>query len=252
MKFTKMQGCGNDFVIVDAADGPWTLDTARSRAICDRRRGVGADGVLLIGTLTAHHDRRWPVEVHNADGSIAESCGNGFRCVARLLLDRHGGERLELATRAGLVRAWRTAEGIAIALDRPQVGAPFTVSIEHRRIAGIRVRAGNPNVVLFVGDPATEDLPRLAGLARAAAGPGNVVLCGVEGAGLRVRVDERGVGETLACGTGACAAVAAAAAGGALSAIVQVHLPGGTLVVHREPERYVLAGAAEYAFEGTL
>lgn len=247
-----MEGCGNDFVVIDAADGPWTLDTARSRAICDRRRGVGADGVLVIGTPRVRGERRWPVEVHNADGSIAEACGNGFRCVGRLLLDRHGGEWVELITRAGLVRAWRAPEGIAVALEVPQIGEPFAVTLGHRRIGGVRVRSGNPTLVLTVADPAREDLPRLAELARAEAGPGNVVLCGISGDELQLRVDERGVGETLACGSGACAAVALVAERAALGTPVRVHLAGGTLVVHREATRYVLAGPAEYVFEGTL
>ncbi len=154
-----MQGCGNDFIVIDAADGPWSVDVARSRALCDRRFGVGADGVLLIGEPRG---RRWPVEIHNADGSIAEACGNGSRCVVRYLLDRHGhGDRLELATRGGLVNGWRDPEGIAIALDPPSLGEPFEVVVERRRIAGRRVRAGNPNLVLFVDDPEREDLARL-------------------------------------------------------------------------------------------
>ena len=252
MKFTKMEGCANDFVVIDAADGPWTLDTARSRAICDRRRGVGADGVLVIGAPRVRGERRWPVEVHNADGSIAEACGNGLRCVARLLLDRNGGEWVELITRAGLVRAWRAPEGIAVALDIPQIGDAFAVSLDHRRIAGARVRAGNSTLVLVVPDPAHEDLPRLAARARSEAGPGNVVLCAIGGDRLVLRVDERGVGETQACGSGACAAVALAAERTTLGASVRVQLAGGTLVVHREPTRYVLAGPADYVFEGTL
>ena len=92
---------------------------ARSRALCDRRFGVGADGVFVIGEPSG---RRWPVEIHNADGSIAEACGNGSRCVVRHLLDRHGGDRIELATRGGLVKGWRDPEGIAIALDPPVLG----------------------------------------------------------------------------------------------------------------------------------
>ena len=245
-----MHGCGNDFIVIDAADGPWTVDVARSRALCDRRFGVGADGVLLIGEPSG---RRWPVEIHNADGSIAEACGNGSRCVVRHLLDRHGGDRLELATRGGLVKGWRDPEGIAIALDPPVLGEPFELVVERRRIAGRRVRAGNPNLVLFVDDPEREDLARLAAAARAVAGGGNVALCAVRDGTLTLRVDERGVGETLACGTGSCAAAAAAlAAGSVLGDTVRVTLRGGTLVVRRERERYVLAGPAEYVFEGTV
>jgi diaminopimelate epimerase len=242
VKFTKMHGCGNDFVVVD---GPAELSAERVREICDRRRGIGADGILVIG---APDGRCWPVTIHNADGSLGESCGNGARCVARYLLDRHGGDALDLAFPGGTVSARRAETGIAITFAAP--GSPQQVAIDGRR--AYRVSFGNPHVVLFVADPATADLGALAATARAAAGEANVEIARVVADDLIVlRVDERGVGETQACGTGACATVAAAACEQSLSERVTVRVPGGDLVVRAGPRTFELAGPAEYVFEGT-
>ncbi|MEA2661098.1 MAG: diaminopimelate epimerase [Chloroflexota bacterium] len=242
MKFTKMHGCGNDFIVVD---GPVAIDAARVRALCDRRTGIGADGVLVIG---APAGRRWPLVIHNADGSIADACGNGSRCIARYLLDRHGGDELELDTASGVVRAWRDPEGIGIELAAPELGD--ALQVDGREARGVRV--GNPNVVIFVDDPGREDLGALAAASSALVGPANVgAVVRRSGGELELRVHERGVGETLACGTGSCAAVAAAIArGDVTSDTIRVRLPGGTLVVRPRGARYELAGPAEYVFQG--
>lgn len=239
-----MHGCGNDFIVVDE---PVTIDAARVRALCDRRSGIGADGILVIGAPTR---RRWPLVIHNADGSIADACGNGSRCVARYLLDRHGGDDLELVTPSGVARGWRDPEGIGIEIQAPQLGHALRVDGREARA----VRVGNPNVMIFVDDPAAEDLVALAIASAAIAGPSNVGAVAVRGAGeLALRVHERGVGETPACGTGSCAAVAAAIdRGDVTSDTVRVRLPGGTLVVRPRGARYELAGPAEYVFHGTV
>ena len=244
MRFTKMHGCGNDFLVVDE---PVSFDPSSVRALCDRRTGVGADGILVIGRPVG---RRWPLVIHNADGSVADACGNGSRCVARYLLDRHGGDTLELATASGTVRAWRDPEGIAIELAAPELGGSLHVDGREART----VRVGNPNVVIFVDDPASESLIALAAASTALAGPANVGVVAARGpASIALRVHERGVGETLACGTGSCAAVAAAIArGDVTSDTVRVLLRGGTLVVRPRGDRYELAGPAEYVFTGTV
>jgi len=239
-----MHGCGNDFIVVDE---PAPIDPARARALCDRRTGVGADGFLVIG---APQGRRWPLVIHNADGSIADACGNGSRCVARYLLDRHGGDALELDTASGIVRAWRDPEGIGIELVAPRLG-------DHLRVDGREARAvrvGNPNVMIFVDDAAREDLNAIAAASTTLTGPANVGVVVVRGpAELELRVHERGVGETLACGTGSCAAVAAAIArGDVTSDTVRVRLPGGTLFVRPRGDHYELAGPAEYVFTGEV
>jgi diaminopimelate epimerase len=239
-----MHGCGNDFIIVDE---PVAIDAAGARAWCDRRTGIGADGVLVIG---APRGRRWPLVIHNADGSIADACGNGSRCVARYLLDRHGGDTLELDTASGVVRAWRDPEGIGIELAAPRLGESLRVLGREART----VRVGNPNVMVFVDDPAREDLAAIAEASTAVAGPANVGVVVARGpAEIELRVHERGVGETLACGTGSCAAVAAAMArGDVTSDTVRVRLPGGTLIVRPRGDRFELAGPAEYVFTGEV
>jgi len=242
MRFTKMHGCGNDFIVVD---GPEAIAPERARALCDRRTGIGADGILVIGVPIG---RRWPLVIHNADGSIADACGNGSRCVARYLLDRYGGDALELDTASGVVPARRDDEGIAIELAAPTVGALVRLDGHEAR----SVRVGNPNVMVFVDDPADVDLERLAATLTSQHGPANVGVLVARGPGdIELRVHERGVGETLACGTGSCAAVAAAIArGDVTSDTVRVRLPGGTLVVRPRGDRYELAGPAEYVFTG--
>ncbi len=137
MKFTKMHGCGNDFIVID---GPVAIDPARARALCDRRTGIGADGILVIGAPTG---RRWPLVIHNADGSIADACGNGSRCVARYVLDREGGSGLEVDTASGIARAWRDPEGIGIELAAPQLGAVLRIDGREART----VRVGNATVI---------------------------------------------------------------------------------------------------------
>ena len=243
MRFTKMHGCGNDFILVD---GPADLSPPRVRELCDRRRGIGADGVLLIGEPRG---RCWPVTIHNADGSLGDSCGNGARCVARYLLDRHGGDELELSFPGGDVKAWREGSGIAIAFAAP--GVPEALAVDGT--PAYRVSLGNPHLVLFVADPATADLPALAAAARSAAGPANVEVARVVKSDLiELRVDERGVGETLACGTGACATVAAARAAQPLAERVTVRVQGGELFVRPGERTFELAGPAEYVFEGSI
>jgi diaminopimelate epimerase len=237
-----MHGCGNDFIVVD---GPADLTGERVRELCDRRRGIGADGVLVIGAATG---RCWPVAIHNADGSLGESCGNGARCLARYLLDRHGGDTLDLAFPGGEVAARRDETGIAIAFAAP--GPPQQVAVNGTR--AYRVSLGNPHVVLFVADPLKADLVALAAVARAAAGEANVEVARVMAADFIVlRVDERGVGETLACGTGACATVAAAISEQPMAERVTVRVPGGDLFVRAGPRTFELAGPAEYVFEGS-
>lgn len=244
-----MHGCGNDFVILgDAVE----LAPDRVRALCDRRTGIGADGIIVVAPVGG---RRRAVAVHNADGSIAEACGNGYRCVARYLLDRLGGDSCELETPGGVVRARRDPTGIALDLAAPELGAALTLELAGRALPARQVRAGNPNVVVFVDDVGGTDLHALAGVAREAAGPANVEAVAVRTrTELELRVEERGVGETLACGTGSCAAVAAALGDGRLAAgrTIDVSLRGGRLTVRPADGRYILAGPAEYVFEGLL
>ena len=251
MRFTKMHGCGNDFIVVEASEGWDGVTPARVAALCDRRTGIGADGLLVIG---GRDGRMWRWTIHNADGSTAEACGNGARCVARYLLDRHGGETLELRTGSAVVGARRLGSGIAIEVAPPRVAETFAVDLRGVRHSVTRVDAGNTQLVAFVDDPADVDLSALAAAVRGAGGEGNVGCAALTSPdAIELRVDERGVGETLACGTGALAAVAASADRGAAQgdAPIAVHLPGGVLEVRRGA-RWTLSGPAEYVFDGEV
>ena len=251
MRFTKMHGCGNDFIVVEARDGWESVGPERVIALCDRRTGIGADGLLVVG---GRDGRTWRWSIHNADGSTAEACGNGARCVARYLLDRHGGDALELRTGSATVGARRDRGGIAIEVAPPRVVGTFAVEFSGARHAVTRIDAGNTQLVTFVDDPADVDLTTLAAAVRGALGDGNVGCAALRSPdAIQLRVDERGVGETLACGTGALAAVAAAIDRGSANgdAPVAVHLPGGVLEV-RPGARWTLSGPAEYVFDGEL
>jgi len=238
-----MHGCGNDFIVID---GPLEVTPDGARQLCDRRRGIGADGILTIGW---QKNGRWLVTLHNADGSVGESCGNGARCVARYLLDRRGGDNVDLSFAGGDVSARREGDGIAITLRAPSPPEPIVID-GHQ---AYRTSVGNPHVVVFVADPDKVDLPALAATARAIVGQANVGAAQILDNGhVVLRVDERGVGETLACGTGACAAVLAATCVHSMDPSVRVSVRGGDLVVRRGPTTFELSGPAEYAFEGEV
>jgi len=247
MRFEKWQACGNDFILVHSSELPGELAPERVRALCDRRFGVGADGILVVGRPTGP---RWPLAIHNADGSVAESCGNGARCVVRHILDRRELSECELDTTGGIVHGRRDPDGIAIELTAPRVLGPLAVDGS----TAWRVDVGNPHIVVFADEVAAIDLTALARAARAAGGDANVEAAHVRSATeVEARVDERGVGETLACGTGACATVAAALSRGLITdGPASVSLPGGTLTVRPGAERYVLAGPAERVYEGVV
>lgn len=240
MKFTKMHGLGNDFVVVDD-EVDITPDLVR--ALCDRHFGVGADGVLAIGvrsgTVTMGY---W-----NADGSAAEMCGNGLRCVARAAVDRGlapSGAFL-VDTPAGVKRVEVGVE-IRVDLGMPAVGD--MVELEGRYFR--RVDVGNPHLVTDVDDVAGAAVESV-GRAVQNSYPGgvNVEFVQVVGAEVDMRVWERGVGETLACGSGIVAAAAVARRNGGGDRI-SVTMPGGTARVEFEDGGAWLVGPAEYVFEG--
>jgi diaminopimelate epimerase len=265
-RFFKYQGLGNDFVVVDRRSSGVDLDPATSRAWCDRRLGIGADGVLVI--LGAQVPR---MVVHNADGSIAEMCGNGLRCVVKHLAEAHPQRpaRLSVATGAGVLESeieWAGAEAvrITVAMGAAQLeaaslpnGGPF-VDQPIGSVRGTAVSMGNPHLVLLDTPP-----DRAAQL-----GPAlevhplfpmrcNVSFCRARAeGGLEVTVWERGVGLTDACGTGACAAVVANALAGrvAWDAWVPVQLPGGILEIRVKADRSQvwLRGPAVKVYEGSL
>lgn len=261
--FSKYEGLGNDFVLVDASRED---DVAASSVvgICDRRRGVGADGVILV--LPPREDSHAArMRVINADGSVPEMCGNGLRCVALHVARTRGlgSASLAIETDAGL-RECRvedeTADGALVTVDMGEVEVESDVTLE---VDGVRLEltladVGNPHAVTFTGaDRALAERlgPRVATHPRFPRGT-NVEFCTAGERGIDVVVWERGVGLTLACGTGACATAAVACAKGlaAYDQPIEVRLPGGPLllVIHGQSRRATMRGPARRVFSGNF
>jgi diaminopimelate epimerase len=262
MRFAKGHGTGNDFLILPDPDDAIGLSAELVARLCDRRTGLGADGVLRA--VRAPGPGGWFMDYRNADGSIAEMCGNGVRVFARYLLDHDlaTGPEFAVATRAGL-RQVREEPGGEITVD---MGAPAVLGrsaavIGSRRCEGLEVSLGNPHLACVVDLPVADfDLsaPPAVDHERFPDGA-NVEVVRVTGAGhLDMRVYERGSGVTLSCGTGAVAAAvaaqAAASAGqGAPSAGTwSVQVPGGALTVTLTGPASVLTGPAVIVAEGVL
>lgn len=255
-RFHKMEGTANDFVVVHRSDLPPGAGPMLARAVCDRRRGIGADGILVVepaGDATVGGMTVW-----NADGSVAEMCGNGLRCVVVRLAEDGlwPGGSAALSTGAGPVRAELTERGVRVALGVPRAASDTrSIDTPHGAVVGLDVDLGNPHFVVFAEDAPDADL-RTWGpfLGRHPAFPNgtNVERIEVEGDHLRMRVWERGSGETAACGSGACASVVAARRLGRLEALeADVLLPGGTLRVGWDGHGAVtLEGPARTVFSG--
>jgi diaminopimelate epimerase len=247
VKFLKMEGLGNDFVVLE---GPFDVQADQVAAWCNRRRGIGADGVLVVTPLA---DDRVRMEYWNADGSPAEMCGNGLRCVARLAHDR-GWVASDVFTVVTAVGEREARIGAHVTV---QVGIPETVGEEAIEVAGVVARAvdvGNPHAVVFVDDPAdiaVDELGLRMGTDPVFPNGANIGFAALRGESLiELRVWERGVGETLACGSGAAAAVAVAHRLGRVGPTTTVRLPGGDLVVTLDERGAWLTGPANYVFEG--
>ncbi|WP_433688574.1 diaminopimelate epimerase [Micromonospora carbonacea] len=266
MEFTKGHGTGNDFVILPDPDGALDLTPGLVAALCDRRRGLGADGVLRVVRAAKHPEgagrageAEWFMDYWNADGSFAEMCGNGARVFVRYLLAQELAEPVDgtvpVVTRAGLVRARVEGDGIAVEMRRPRLYDTSTAALGGLTLAGTAVDVGNPHLVCAL--PAGLDLGALD-LTRAPAVdpalfpagvnvefivPGDPV-DGVDGHVL-MRVHERGSAETLSCGTGACAVAAVALRdAGRDAGTVTVDVPGGRLTVTVTDDACWLAGPA--------
>jgi diaminopimelate epimerase len=258
LRFEKWQGLGNDFVVVDASDLPADAPDSVVRALCDRRFGVGGDGVLVVGSAAGVDAT---MVVRNADGSRPEMCGNGLRCVVGWLRGRgRAGDRVLVGTDAGelecvVTPGARTEElQVEVAMGRVRFGEGLAVTIEGREHRFLTASIGNPHAVSF--EPyADDERDRVAPIVeRAPEGATNVEFVRVDGRRIEVVVWERGVGYTLACGTGACAVAAVAVHEGRAprGEPLTVALPGGELSIAVDPSDWSvrMRGPAVRVFQG--
>lgn len=286
LHFTKGHGTGNDFVLFSDPDGNIELDATALAGIADRHFGVGADGViravrssnLAVGADALAEDptAEWFMDYHNADGSPAEMCGNGIRVFGRFLIENGlvqwaEGESIAVGTRGGVRSLTRTAEGFETDLGRFIVlDSEATVSAKNLAVdrPGLPVGVGNPHVVVALADDSELDAidlseaPVVTPMPPDGANVEFVVPAEplvVDGVGrIRMRVHERGSGETLSCGTGAAAAALAIRhwAGAGAPDLWRVEVPGGVVGVRMfgtaDGEHVALSGPAELVYRGEL
>ena len=267
--FLKMHGLGNDFVVFDARDAAVNLTPLQVKGVANRHFGVGCDTVVVIRPGGAAADA--VVQFYNADGSESESCYNASRCIARLLMDERGLARVKLSTKGGLLLASDAGKGlVTIDIGQPRMDwsqvplaeerdtANFLLEVGSSSVPVSAVSMGNPHCVLFVPDAVNAPVavlgPKIE-ISPLFPNRTNVEFAQVlDRAKIRMRVWERGVGVTLACGTGACATAVSAIRRGLADRKVEVVLDGGTLLIEwREEDGHVLmTGPAVTVFRGRL
>jgi len=267
--FLKMHGLGNDFVVFDARDTAINLTQAQVKTIADRHFGVGCDTVVVIRPGGAQADAG--VIFYNADGSESESCFNATRCIARLLMDERGLARVKLSSKGGMLACSDAGQGSVMVdmgpprLDWQQVPLArevdtlnFPLDVGGASLPVSALSMGNPHCVLFVPDadkaPVTQLGPKIE-ILPLFPNRTNVEFAQVlDRDRIRMRVWERGVGVTLACGTGACATAVAAIRRGLTGRKVELMLDGGSLTIEwREEDGHVLmTGPTAMPFRGRL
>jgi len=263
-----MHGAGNDFVVLDARSRPFEIDSEIAQRIADRRTGVGCDQLIVVGPARQPGADAF-MTIFNADGSEVSACGNATRCVAWMLMAESGLGQVVVETRAGLLTAAAAGEKrIAVdmgpaRLDWDQIPLASAMDTLHLPMASgeltdpVGVGMGNPHAVFFVPDAEAVPLSEI--------GPGlehdklfpertNVEVAQIlSPERIRMRVWERGAGITLACGTGACATLVAAARRGLTGRKAEVVVDGGTLTIEwREDNHVIMTGPVAIAFAGTL
>ena len=272
LQFTKMHGLGNDFVVIDAIGQDVDLTPDQVRTLANRRFGVGCDQVLLVERARSQ-DTDFCYRIFNADGNEVEQCGNGARCFARYVRDQGliDADFIRVETKAGVIGLKIDAQGkVTVDMGKPilepadipfiaeQRAMSYEIALESQRLEIGAVSMGNPHAVLLVENvdkaPVAKLGPRIESHSRFP----NQVNVGfmqvMNRASIRLRVYERGAGETLACGTGACAAVVAGRIQGMLEQRVDVELPGGRLMIDwpGEGNSVMMKGPVAHVFEGTI
>ena len=256
-----MHATGNDFLVRIGDDPDDVLDAVTVSALCDRRRGVGADGLITIGSGGTDHD--CSMLLQNADGGVAEMSGNGIRCLA-WVAQRRGfarGDRLVVATGSGrrevTLRVGPDGDVVGASVDMgpASFGPTLVVDLDGHTITGTTVDMGNPHLVLAVDDPDEVDVNRHgAALERDPRFPNRTnveFVRALDRERVQMRVWERGVGETMSCGTGVCAAAAALVRAGDCEREIAVHVPGGVLQVSIG-DTITLAGPVVHVFDVEL
>jgi diaminopimelate epimerase len=272
LNFTKMHGLGNDFVVFDAINQQVRLQPDQLRRIADRRFGIGCDQILLVESAQSSQ-AEFRYRIFNADGGEVEQCGNGARCFARFVYQNGLTEsrRIPVETAAGMIELQLEDDGqVTVDMGIPGLepetlpfvaesrAQTYTIDVNDETLRIAAVSMGNPHAVLQVDDverapvatlgPLLESHPRFP--RRVNVGFMQVVAKDA----IKLRVYERGAGETLACGTGACAAVVAGQIQGLLDQQVRVSLPGGDLVIRWQGEdnHLYMTGPASHVFDGQI
>jgi diaminopimelate epimerase len=272
LRFTKMHGAGNDFVMIDLISQNFNLRPRHIRKIADRRFGVGCDQLLVVEAPSSP-DVDFRYRIYNADGNEVQQCGNGARCFARFVRDKKLTTKriITVETACGVIEL-RVHDGHQVEVD---MGAPvlepgdipftaearaqsYCLRVDGRELEIGAVSMGNPHAVLCVDDVAESGLEHLGPIIEKCAEFPERVNVGfmaiLSDSEINLRVFERGVGETLACGTGACAAVVYGILRGWLQEHVTVNLPGGKLSISwaGEGQPVIMTGPTAVAFEGSL
>jgi len=272
LRFTKMHGLGNDFVLIDCRDKTVSDELSAindiSKRLCHRRFGIGADQVLL---LYPSNIADFKMLIFNADGSEVEMCGNGIRCFAKYIWDRKLSDKevLSVETAAGIIRPEKRGQMVKVDMGEPVLEGrlipvnldgmvkDFPLIIEDKEFKITAVSMGNPHAVIFVEDVDIFDVkrygPRIENQGLFPRRINVEFIQVLDSERIRMRVWERGAGETMACGTGASAAGVAASLKGYTGRRVNVMLTGGELLIEWNEDNHVyMTGPAVEVFEGSI
>lgn len=271
MEFTKMHGLGNDFIVINNLQNNKMDWSNLAKKLCHRTKGIGADGIMLI---SSGENVQYKMVIYNADGSLAKMCGNAIRCFGKYLYDKGLTKELELTvdTDSGLKKLFLTVENQKVISVNVDMGVPIfdpkliplisennqnqTIEIEGKQFSFTAVSMGNPHAVVFVENLKNYPLHKIGPLIeKHPMFPDKVNVEFVEQdlqGNLHMRVWERGVGETQACGTGACAVFVASALENKVSKHGEVNLLGGKLKITWDGGHVFMDGPAETVFEGQV
>jgi len=272
INFTKMHGLGNDFMVIDAINQTPNLNVALIKQWADRRFGIGFDQLLLVERARSSQ-AEFLYRIYNADGSEVEQCGNGARCFARYVTEKGltSSKVIPVETSSGLIKLNVLDDGLvevdmglpvfepkALPFSATNIDTEYGLDVAGASLNIGAVSMGNPHAVLKVDDVDSAPVERLGPLIESHKRFPNRVNVGfmqvLDPAHIKLRVYERGAGETLACGTGACAAVVSGIQRGWLDAQVEVSLAGGKLIINWQGDGHpvLMTGSATTVFEGQI